>query len=484
PPPPSPRNPLFRLVKVTALGLALGMLVIAGYWWVEIRPRTQQWARAERGVEIGRSSSVDVREIGEEHFDRRIDLPGSPIGMAWDGERLVLANRLDPWGFLTLEMQDDEAAIRNVQIFEEQYGQKVQFDSVAWNGSNWIGYTTASWFRQKATGHVFTIHDPSTLRVQEIRNAPGLLGCLVWDGEGYWAATRKNTRDAAEEAFLYRFDRDLRELSRHPSPIPGCQGMAWDGRFLWMVDVFDDSIQVIDPSEGTPATVHRAYTGIEYLSGIVWTGSELWISEYGDNSMRRLRPARIAEWTGERSPAALAAMAPAPASRSKDAPDVSELRRKLRSESWSERMSAEMDLKRLGVPVDYDREQNSSARREPEEPEVFDLVAEMRGDSLYGSWHIWFGDLLFNTAGASDSLISIPTFVRYEVSVEGGSLNEPIELVFDATPGDNIRSDVLLSSGLGPGRYSVGVFLHVQYVRPDGGNQILNHSTSPVSVER
>ncbi|HEY5611757.1 MAG TPA: hypothetical protein VIL97_11145, partial [Thermoanaerobaculia bacterium] len=160
------------------------------------------------------------------------------------------------------------------------------------------------------------------------------------------------------------------------------------------------------------------------------------------------------------------------------------LERKLRSDDGSDRMQAGMRLRELGRPIRFDREQDPFEKREREDTAVFDWSAEMRDGAIDASWHIHFGEDLFNTEGESDGIISIPKFARYEITVEGGALDDPIERAFEAEPGDNIRNDVRLASGLGPGKYKISLFLHVQYRTPDGTDRILNRSAMMLEVER
>lgn len=490
--PPAGRRPSGR----RALGLAVvGLAVVVGVaWWQEVGPfgtRPGSWRDPARPI---RGDQVRLTEDPVSDFDRWGQLPAGPKGLTWAGSDLLVGSRDDPWGFLRLS-PGEEGAFRlvTVPVIEPVYQQTVEFQAVTWNGQQVVAYTDGAWFEEN-DHQVFTVHDPETLQVVAHYPAPPLLGCLAWDGHGYWAATRRNTRDSGEPAFLYRLSPTFQVLDRMEPPGFGCQGMAWDGELLWLVDVFDESITVLDPASSPPRLVQRYVTRFDYLSGIAFDGADVWVSEYGEDRLYRLNPRLAEAWrqpgsgrevwaAGRRRAEAGPAV---PEGSGEGGADAAELRRKLRSDDWADRMEAEMELRRRGLAVDYDRDQNQFPDPEgPEVMEIYDWAVEMRENALYGSWHLYFGEGLFPAAEREQTgLVRLPLFVRYTVTVEGGSLSSPIEREYDAEPRDNRQSEVKLASGLGPGTYQVSLFLHVQYVKPDGEGQILNRSAVTLEVGR
>jgi len=221
-------------------------------------------------------------------LERIVDLPGSPMGLASGDGVLLMANRYDPWGFLRLRpLGGDAFEADKLALVESIYQQPLAFDAVAWNGSAWVALTDGAYLDRPDT-EWFLILDAADLHLVQAVQAPPLLGCLAWDGTGYWAATRKQTESAPDTAWVYRLDSDLEVLSRSPSPGPGCQGMTFDGDFLWMADVFDDVLYALDVWGAEPRLVRAADPGVAYLSGVeAWDGS-LWIVEYGDDRMGRV----------------------------------------------------------------------------------------------------------------------------------------------------------------------------------------------------
>ncbi|HSN68829.1 MAG TPA: hypothetical protein VLV48_06270, partial [Thermoanaerobaculia bacterium] len=443
-----------RLLPIAIVSLLGAALLVGSYWWVEIRPRMKRLDDPWWGIEPTDPETVEAERISGRPVDRQLQLPGSPSGIAVNGNEIVIANRAEPWGFLRLRRDGDEFAIQQVPIIEEVYSQKMQFGGVTWNGTNYVSTVSGSWFGQKRP-LLFSIHDAKTLRVLRAVPGPDDVGCLVWDGEGYWAATRKNTADEDAPQHLYRFDASLREIARHPSPIPGCQGMAWDGTYLWLADVFGDSIVVLDPREDPPAEIERRATPFSYLSGLAFAGKELWVAEYDDNRMHRVSPQLLAEWRAGKGEPSLAAM----------------------TGGLVEIRSMEAPKKAL------DSREESFPDTGPEDADLLGWSAEIRDGEIVASWRLHFGEELFEQEAETTGVISMPLFVRYQISVEGGTLEEKIEETYDAPhPGTVEKSDVVLASGVGPGTYRVDLFIHVQYVKADGTPHILNQSVFPLEV--
>lgn len=490
-PPPAPRPKPFSPRALLLLVVGVVLIVVVARW----PGRGPAPTGGGSGAAPIPEGTLRLAEDRASDFDRSGKLPAGPIGLVWTGDALLAGSRDDPWGFLRLTPAGAGAfRVVTVPVIEPVYRQTMSFNAVTWNGREVVAATSAAWF-QEDEGMVFTVHDPVTLAVERHQPAPPLIGCLAWDGRQYWAATRRNTRDSGEPAYLYRLSRDFRVLGRSEPPGVGCQGLAWDGELLWFADVFDESLTLLDPSSTPPRVVKRYETRFDYLSGIAFDGESTWVAEYGQDRLLRLNPRLAQAWrssggfpevtlaagTSERQPEAPAERAPAA-----EAPeaDVAELRRKLRSDDWGERMGAEMELGRLGVPIDYARSQNQFPEpRTPETLDVLDWAVELEEGSLYGSWHLVFGEALISSAREGRAgPVTLPLFARYTVTVEGGTLSSPIERQFDAESGDNRRSHVELASGLGRGTYQVSLFLHVQYIKPDGEAQILNQSATTLEV--
>lgn len=480
-PAPRKRSPLARIALVLALALAGTALVVGGYYVFELRPRMKRLEDPYWGVKPSRKRTIDARESAGSGFDQMLPLPGGPYGLTWNGTSFLTCKRDDPWGLMRIERdRDGDWTTQLVPVIEPGYAQRISLDGLAWNGRDYVGLAMGSWFQERHDT-LFVVLDGTTLRPVRTLPAPDHLGAIAFDGEGYWAATRNNTTSSGETPRLYRLDADLEVVATHEPPSVGCQGLAWDGRYLWYVDVFSDSITVLDVSGGTPEVVHSWASPLEYLSGIAWDGTSIWVADYGENAIRRLAEPTRASWLGGRTPPAEGQVSQIPAG---DA-DVAELRRQLRSGHWSERTRAGFALRERGLAIDYDRRQETSpAPPSPSKIDLDDFVLEVRGDRLVASWDAWIGEDYIPRAGESTSgIVSIPLFARYSVTVRSDALPAPVEKEYEARPGANVERDVVLVDGLRPGRYSASFFIHVQYVDAKEGAKILNLNEASLEVE-
>jgi hypothetical protein len=403
-------------------------------------------------MKAGRFRPLETASAGSE-FDRSFTLPGSPLGAAWDGRHLIVGDRKG--GALRIRLDGDDMDAQSAPILEPVYRQNVGISALTWNGRNFVGYADAAWF-QKGSGYVFTIHDRESLNVLEHKPAPDKnLGCLAFDGTSYWAATRRNTADSPEPALLYKLDRDFAVVSKTPAPGVGCQGMAWDGQYLWLVDVFSDSITILDPSSEPPRVVHGKSTSVDYLSGIVSVDGEIWITDYGDNRLQRLKPATRVAWAGGSAPSTtpvLAGMIASPASMNRE-------------------------------PVHFARDEERSPERPDENSEVLDWQVELRGNAIYGSWRLWFGDKLFSDVEQESTFITVPKFAKYTFTIRDPSGAE-VKKEFEASRGENVMRDVHLAEASLPGEYRVDLFIHVQYVTAEGQGRILNNSEMGLELRK
>jgi hypothetical protein len=461
---------------------------------VKIRPRL---ARLENPLidAMPKTLGAVVFETDDSSlFDLKGVLPAEPVGLGARAGSFVVGSRSDPGGFLRLTFEGEgRIRVESVAVVETRYLQKMGIDSVTWDGKSFVGIAAGSWFGDP-TPQVFTIHDPVTLQVVDRKPAPPLVGAIAWDGKNWWAGSRKNTEGADEVARLYKLDSGFAIVEEFDPPGPGCQGLAWDGRRLYWADVFDDAIHVLAIENGVPRKIESAPSPVTYLSGLGFDGTNLWAVEYGGKTIRRVRRDRLASWGGGASEAAAvqgappvaaappSALPPSPA----DEARIALLRKQLRSEDEFAALRAEMELSRLGFGVEFDRYR---AMGKPpwgsEETELVELTAELRGNQIFASWDIWVGDDLtrFAEEKKDKGFVSMPKFARYEVNVGGEGLQKKIGLEREAKGGHNIEKEVLLASGLRPGKYTVSVFIHVQYTTSEGYGKILNDNAGSCFLE-
>ncbi len=143
-------------------------------------------------------------------------------------------------------------------------------------------------------------------------------------------------------------------------------------------------------------------------------------------------------------------------------------------------------LGKLGAPVTYARTKNVFLPISEDNIGYIEFSAETRGDALYSSGKIYVGrDVIAGLSKRQLSPIRLPTFVKYTIKVKGGGLGQPVEQTFDVrSDGEHAWDNVMIVSGIGPGKYSVTLFLHAQFVKEDGAGQILNNNAGFLEVER
>jgi hypothetical protein len=447
PPPKSTTASWMPLAAAAGVFVAL----LAVLWFLALRPRVRALQATKSGVPpivAAGKMRRELKPVAAKHkpFDFAYFLPASPLGAASNGDEIVIGNRGDPWGVLRLRPATGGFSAEVVPIIEPRNDQRINLVALAWNGSRYAGITTGGWFGE--SGDVFTLHDPKTLAIVSHYPAPPLVGCLAWDGVSYWAATRRHVEDGPEESLLYRLDANFDVLSTSPAPGAGCQGLAWDGQYLWYGDVFDDAVSVISVGGDAPRVVRKEPLDLSYLSGIVVFQGGVWIADYGDDVLQRIEPSTRLAWTAPAGAAPVAA-------------------------------SMVTAFTPAQGPILAARDTNSFADRKPDDAEILDLGVELHDGAVFGSWRVWFGADLFTRRESH----LLPQFARYRVSVAmpGGGT---VEQEFDATAGENAMRDVRLADAAMPGEYRVHLFIHAQYVMAGGQAQILNRSGSSLTLRR
>jgi hypothetical protein len=451
-----------RILRSTIIGIVIAGLLIGAYWYIKNNPRLKELTEGFVKPKDYKIETLKVRKDAEVDFDLSIDLPADPLGIAAKDSEILLCNRADPWGFIRLTHPDSKTYQgQKVPVIQSSNEQKMSFLTVTWNGQSYVSYTDATYIISGAR-KIFAIHDPKTLAIVSHYNAPDLIGGLAWDGNGYWAATRKNTADSAEAAFLYHLDSKFNVISKSEPPDVGCQGLAWDGNNLWFVDVFSDKIHVLDVSSEKPEVIHSFQTPFKYLSGVGFDGENIWIAEYDNHRLHRLKDSLFASWTGREVESE---------QETKQAPEAAQVQ-------LTNQQSPQI-IEDTPTSATY---KNNSVEVGDEDMAVTKLFAEIRENVLYGSWKIYCGEKLFKNQSTEGSEESESNNVKYTIIVDGESLNEPKKLEYNAEAGENIETSVELIKDLPPGRYSVSISLHAQYVNADGQENIINSSSPSINL--
>jgi hypothetical protein len=449
-----------RTVRIVVVGLVIGALLIGAYWYFNVYSRLKSLGQGIAPQDVSKIQTLKVRQDSEVDFDLSIDLPGDPLGIASNFSEFILCNRAEPWGFLRLTQPDSKTyQAQRVPVVEKTNNQNLSFQTVTYNGQNYVSYLDATYLISGAR-KIFAFHDPKTLAIVSYYKAPDLIGGLAWDGDGYWAATRRKTENSGEPAYLYHLDKNFNVISKTEPPDVGCQGLAWDGINLWFVDVFSHKIHVIDVNGEKPQIIYSYKSRFNNLSGIGFDGENIWISEYDNHRMHRLKHELIAQWTGKEEESA-----------EDTTPEAAPVQL---TNQESPQVSSDTP-----TSATY---KNNTVEVGDEEMAVTKLFAEIRENTLYGSWKIYCGEKLFKNQPAEGSEESKKSNVKYTVIVEGESLSEPKKIEYDAEAGENIETDVELAKDLSPGKYSVSITLHAQYVNADGQESTLNTSSPALDL--
>jgi hypothetical protein len=256
--------------------------------------------------------------------------------------------------------------------------------------------------------------------------------------------------------------------------LPGSPlGAAWDGRHLIVGDRKGGALRIRFDGDDMDAQsapilepVYRQNVGV---SALTWNGrnfvgyadaawfqkGEIWITDYGDNRLQRLQPATRLAWAGGAASSTtpvLAGMIGSPAAMNRE-------------------------------PVHFARDEERSPERPEEDSEVLDWQVELRGNAIYGSWRIWFGDKLFSDVEQTSTFITVPKFAKYTFTIRDPTGAE-VKKEFEASRGENVMRDVHLAEASLPGEYRVDLFIHVQYVTAEGQGRILNNSEMGLELRK
>lgn len=339
----------------------------------------------------------------------------------------------EPFGFIRLRRNEGIFQSQVIPALEAIYHADTGIRIGTWNGTGYVGYTEQGFFSHRAKS-VFTIHDPSTLRVLREYDAPEPIGGIAWDGNAYWAGASKGSFSGFQEKVsLYRMDPNFRITNKLTAPAAGCNGLIWDGSYLWFAEAATSNLYVLNV-KGVQSNILRKYkTGLKSLSGIAFDGENIWISEQEHNRIYRLNPKQAGEW----------------------------LRKKATEAPQEPSTLEEMDTM---LPTASYRNPETFPKNDVE---VNDFSAEIFSNSLYGYWKIYFGEELFS---------KVPDVAKFTITVYGRNLSGPVAKVFDAKPAENAAEGELILADLQPGVYHIGLFVHVEYIDAKGVNRVLNRS--------
>ena len=204
-----------------------------------------------------KSSDTDGQQQ-EEPTLSRLAAPGSrPTGLAWDGQNLWVSdegtNRIY------------KLSLSSGEVLESFPGPGSSPQGLTWDGE-------ALWVADPAMGRLYRV-DVNTKAVLTSVKAPGegIPLAIAWVEGQLWVA------DAPSQRIYQLTPGDGRVLRSFAAPGPVPDGMAFDGRNLWVADLTQVLFR-IDPQEGRVLDEDRFPVGSE-VKGLVWIQGEPWIAD-------------------------------------------------------------------------------------------------------------------------------------------------------------------------------------------------------------
>jgi hypothetical protein len=438
-------------------------------------------------------------------FPYEINVDAAPAGLTTDGSSLVFSNRVSPWGFVRLTpMESGHYQKESYPVLDNKYQQQVSFYGIAWNGETFVATADGSWF-DSPYSVVFVELEPGDFSIRRVIGpAPQYTHCVTWDGISYWAGLRYNNRDEDGAPLLYRFDRKMNLLGSYLAPGKGCQGLTWDGNYLWWLDVFDDAVTLFDISASTPRKVHNYTFTIAAPAGISFDGQNIWIGDHAESQLHRLNQQLYFDWLGNRfdinhhdqlteavqsnqhdprtedierllqpfaqgemKAVAIPDFVKSLGGRYNDG-EILQILQKAREKADDENIVSAInsELNRLAEPGKIDYSDDSPV--DDASIKVAYFNAEIMGDDLVASWKLVAGNDIYTGIDAARPA-GIPqdydfeTFIRYLVRVTDQRTDEITELNYDMFYDEESREGVILIKRIQPGEYSIDIDINAQY---------------------
>lgn len=216
--------------------------------------------------EKNRTNSVEKTvQVIEDVAEQFLDAPGpGPIGLAWDGQALWVADTLD----LKLYKIDPQ---RGTVLASLPSPTEIP-DGLAWDGKN-------LWLVDGMEGKLLQM-DPSDGKVLKTLAAPGEVPTgLTWDGNHLWVAD-------LEALKIYKINAITgKVIDVFDAPGDAPAGLAWDGQSLWHSDG-GGSLYKLDPRGGQVLGKYDA-PGRD-PAGLAWDGQFLWVSDSVEKKLYKI----------------------------------------------------------------------------------------------------------------------------------------------------------------------------------------------------
>lgn len=441
-------------------------------------------------------------------FPYLIQVDAKPGGMTWNGQQLIFTNRASPWGIVRITpLENGQYRKTSIPIVENEYKQQISIQGIAWNGTSYVALVSGDIF-QSGYKKVFVEIDPDTFQATGVlTKAPDTAQCIAWDGINYWAGTRLQTADQTGRSVLYKFDEKLNLLAEFDGAGKGCQGMTWDGKYLWWGDVFSDTITLYDITHSTtqsPTIVHQYESSIKQQSGIAFDGKDIWIGDYRNQQLKRLNQKLYFDWLGNhfeiKDPGQLMLLDRFSNYLTGSSALDDLIKPLLEGKIKHEDIAGYVDTLRSRYSIDEVRQVLNSVKNKLTDAsfittldrELNNLIdvgkidyqdntavemnsiklkyfrGDIEDDNLIVNWKIVAGsDILSGVDAARPQQLpddyEFETFIRYRVRVSDNKSGTEQEFEYDYFGDEDVQEDVTLIEEISPGEYIITVEMNAQY---------------------
>lgn len=207
---------------------------------------------------------------------RSFNTPGQfPTGLAFDGEKLWLADRKTQMIYAIDPVSG--------QVVHEIPSPAYWPTGLAWDGSSlWCADVKGGIpLSENYQGLIYRI-SPDDGTVQKVIPAPtGRPRDLAWDGTYLWCV------DEHSDQIIQFSPDDGTTIRSMRAPAIDSRGLAFDGRYLWVSDRRMDEIYMVDPENGQVLIIADAPG--KFSRGLAWDGEYVWVADSQDDKLYCLK---------------------------------------------------------------------------------------------------------------------------------------------------------------------------------------------------
>jgi hypothetical protein len=229
-----------------------------------------------------------------------------PISVAWDGNNLWSVTQAD----YIKHTNDGNLSISEAPdiIYPSHSGglPRLQIThgngNLAWDGASLVTTGTI----KKEFGSQINVLIRLTLVInagvpmlkmlkEEELPVSGHVSGITWFQDHLWISTGQQTATSGEGSYIHKLAKDedgnwmVIKTNRYQGKR--CQGLAWDGQFLWSYGIFENTLYKHRLDDNLSIDSRYMFINGEpltYFSGLAWDGHELWAANYNHNKIYKI----------------------------------------------------------------------------------------------------------------------------------------------------------------------------------------------------